>query len=139
EVGYESWEDPEAYKYVGGANAWGGFTLDEKRGIVYASTGSATPDFYGGKRKGDNLFANSVIALDALNGKYIWHFQTIHHDLWDWDLPTAPILVTVKKDGKAVDAVVQVSKQGFIYMLDRVSGEPVYPIIETPVPSTSEL
>ncbi len=91
EIGYESWQDPEAYKYVGGANAWGGFSLDEKRGIVYTSTGTSNPDFYGGKRKGDNLFANSIIALDAASGKHKWHYQTIHHDLWDWDIPTAPI------------------------------------------------
>ncbi len=139
ETGSESWEDPEAYKYVGGANAWGGFSLDEKRGIVYASTGTSNPDFYGGKRKGDNLFANSVLALDAASGKYIWHFQAIHHDLWDWDLPTAPILVTIKKDGKNIDAVVQVSKQGFIYTLDRLTGKPLYPIIEKPVPASSDL
>jgi len=136
EIGYETWEDPAAYKYVGGANSWAGFSLDEKRGIVFASTGSAVPDFYGGKRKGDNLFANSVLALDAATGKHIWHYQGIHHDLWDWDFPTAPILVSIKKDGKVIDAVVQLSKHGFIYMLDRVTGTPVYPIIEKPVPSS---
>lgn len=136
EVGYDSWEDPDAHKYVGGANAWGGLSLDEKRGIVFAATGSAVPDFYGGKRKGDNLFANSVLALDAASGKYIWHYQGIHHDLWDWDFPTAPVLVSIKKDGKTVDAVVQVSKQGFIYMLERETGKPVYPILEKPVPAS---
>ncbi|MBU2904087.1 PQQ-binding-like beta-propeller repeat protein [Arenibacter algicola] len=139
EEGHETWEDTEAYKYVGGANAWGGFSLDEERGIVFAATGTSNPDFYGGKRKGDNLFANTILALDAATGKRIWHFQTIHHDLWDWDLPTAPILVSVKKEGKRIDAVVQVSKQGFIYMLDRVNGEPVYPIEERAVPAESEL
>ncbi len=136
DTGYDSWENPEAYKLVGGANAWGGFSLDEKRGIVFASTGSAVPDFYGGKRKGNNLFANSVLALDAATGKYKWHFQGVHHDLWDWDFPTAPILVTIKKDGKMIDAVVQVSKQGFIYMFDRETGVPVHPIIEQPVPAS---
>jgi len=138
DVGYDTWEDPEAYKYVGGANAWGGFSLDEERGLVFAATGTSNPDFYGGKRKGDNLFANSILALDATTGKRIWHFQTIHHDLWDWDLPTAPILVTVEKEGKKIDAVLQVSKQGFIYMLNRITGEPVYPILEKSVPTESD-
>jgi len=139
EKGYETWEDPEAYKYVGSANAWGGFSLDEKRGILYASTGTANADYYGGKRKGDNLFGNSILALNAETGKYIWHFQAIHHDLWDWDFPTAPTLLTVKKDGRSIDALVQTSKQGFIYLLDRVTGKPVYPIVETPVPAHSDL
>jgi quinoprotein glucose dehydrogenase len=136
DVGYDSWEDSEAYKYVGGANAWGGLSLDEGRGMVFASTGAAVPDFYGGKRKGDNLFSNSILALDAETGKYIWHFQGVHHDLWDYDFPTSPILVSIKKDGKNIDAVVQVSKQGFIYMLDRETGKPVHPIIEKPVPAS---
>lgn len=100
EEGYESWEDKEAWKNIGGANAWAGFSLDEKRGIVYAPIGSASYDFYGGKRKGDNLFANSILALDAATGKKIWHFQTVHHDVWDRDLPTAPALVTVEQNGK---------------------------------------
>ncbi len=139
EKGYETWEDPEAYKYVGSANAWGGFSLDEKRGILYASTGTANADYYGGKRKGNNLFGNSILALDAATGKYIWHFQAIHHDLWDWDFPTAPALLTVKKDGRPIDALVQTSKQGYIYLLDRVSGKSVYPIVETPVPVHSDL
>lgn len=139
ETGYETWEDPEAYKYVGGANAWGGFSLDEERGLVFAATGSATQDFYGGKRKGNNLFANSVLALDAATGKRVWHFQIIHHDLWDWDLPTAPVLVSVKKEGKKIDAVIQVTKHGLIFMLDRVTGQPVYPVEERPVPTFTEL
>ncbi len=139
EKGYETWADPEAYKYVGSANAWGGFSLDEKRGILYASTGTANADYYGGKRRGDNLFGNSILALDAGTGKYIWHFQAIHHDLWDWDFPNAPALLTVKKDGKSIDALVQTSKQGYIYLLDRVTGKPVYPIVETPVPAKSDL
>lgn len=136
EVGYDSWEDPEAYKFVGGANAWGGLVLDEKRGVVYTATGSAVPDFYGGRRLGDNLFANSILALDAASGRYLWHFQGVHHDLWDYDFPTSPTLVTVRKDGKVIDALVQVSKQGFIYMLDRETGEPVYPIVEKPFPAS---
>ena len=136
DVGYDSWEDPEAYQYVGGANAWGGISLDEDRGMVFAATGAAVPDFYGGKRKGDNLFSNSILALDAETGKYIWHFQAVHHDLWDYDFPTSPILVSIKKDNKKVDAVVQFSKQGFIYMLERETGKPVHPIIEKPVPAS---
>ena len=139
ELGYDTWEDPEAYKFVGSANAWGGFSMDEKRGILYASTGTANADYYGGRRRGDNLFGNSILALDAATGKYIWHFQAIHHDIWDWDFPNAPALLTVKKDGKKIDALVQTSKQGFIYLLDRVTGKPIYPIVETPVTATSEL
>lgn len=136
DVGYDSWEDPDAHKYVGGANAWGGLSLDEKRGMVFASTGASVPDFYGGKRKGDNLFSNSILALDAETGKYIWHFQGVHHDLWDYDFPTSPVLVSIKKEGKNIDAVVQVSKQGFIYLLERETGKPVHPIIEKPVPAS---
>lgn len=139
EVGYDSWEDPYAYKYVGGANAWGGFSLDEKRGLVFASTGTSNPDFYGGRRKGDNLFANSILALDASNGKYRWHFQTIHHDLWDWDIPTAPVLVTVKKGNGTIDAVAQVTKHGFVFLLERETGKPLYPIEEKEVPTESDL
>ncbi|MGV3602987.1 MAG: PQQ-binding-like beta-propeller repeat protein [Dyadobacter fermentans] len=136
EPGYETWENKEAYKYVGGANVWGGFCLDEKRGIVFAGTGSATPDFYGGNRKGNNLYANSILALDAATGKLKWHYQTVHHDLWDWDHAAHPILVTVKKNGKPVDAVVQVTKQGFIFMFNRETGEPIHPIKEVPVPKS---
>ncbi|WP_221391377.1 PQQ-binding-like beta-propeller repeat protein [Dyadobacter sp. NIV53] len=141
EAGYESWENPDAYKYVGGANVWGGFCLDEKRGLVFAGTGSATPDFYGGNRKGNNLYANSILALDAATGKLKWHYQTVHHDLWDYDHAAHPILVTVKKDNpdgrpRDVDAVVQVTKQGFIFMFNRETGEPIHPINEIPVPKS---
>ena len=122
EPGYESWENPEAYTYVGGANVWGGFSLDESRGMVFAGTGSATPDFYGGNRKGNNLYANSVLALNAATGKLIWHYQLVHHDLWDWDIPTHPILATINKDGKKTDVAVQVTKHGYIFMFDRVTG-----------------
>ena len=139
EVGYDSWEDPEAWKHVGGANAWAGFSMDEKRGIVYAPIGSASYDFYGGKRKGDNLFANSILALDAATGKRIWHYQTVHHDLWDRDLPTAPVLVTVNKDGQIIDALAQVTKSGFVFLLDRVTGVPIVPIPEVEVPYQSLL
>jgi quinoprotein glucose dehydrogenase len=139
EVGFESWDNKEAYQHVGGANAWAGFSLDEAKGIVFAPVGSAVYDFYGGKRPGDNLFANSVLALDASTGKRIWHFQTVHHDIWDRDLPTAPVLVNIIKDGKNIDALVSVSKSGFIFLFDRTTGKPIYPINETPVPTVSEL
>ncbi|MEI6086203.1 MAG: PQQ-binding-like beta-propeller repeat protein [Bacteroidota bacterium] len=139
EAGYESWDNKEAYQHIGGANAWAGFSMDEEKGIVFAPIGSAVYDFYGGKRTGDNLYANSVLALDASTGKRIWHFQTVHHDIWDRDLPTAPVLVNITKDGKKIDALVSVSKSGFIFLFDRQTGKPIYPINETPVPNVSEL
>lgn len=139
EVGFETWEDSTAYKNIGGANAWAGFSLDEKRGILYAPTGSASYDFYGGMRKGANLFANCILALDAATGKYRWHFQTVHHDVWDKDLPTAPSLVTVTHEGKQIDAVAQATKTGFIFLLDRETGKPLFPIEEIPVPVDTEL
>jgi quinoprotein glucose dehydrogenase len=136
EQGYETYENPNAYKWVGGANAWGGLSLDEKRGIVFAGTGSPTPDFWGGNRKGNDLFGDSTLALDAATGKLLWHFQEVHHDLWDWDDPTAPILASIAKDGKKVDVTVQTTKQGYIFMFDRVTGKPIHPIEEKPVPQT---
>ena len=139
EVGYETWEDPEAYKYIGGANSWSGFTIDEERGILFAPTGSASYDFYGGKRKGQNLFANCLLALDAETGKRKWHFQFIHHDIWDKDLPAPPVLVTIKKDGKKIDAVAQTTKHGMVWLFERESGNPVYPITEIAVDTTTEL
>lgn len=139
EFGFDSWKDSTAYQYIGGANAWSGFSLDEQRGIVYAATGSASFDFYGGKRLGNNLFANCILALDAATGKYKWHYQTIHHDVWDRDLPTPPSLVTIEKDGKKVDAVAQPTKHGFVFVLNRVTGEPIYPIEEREVPHQSTL
>jgi quinoprotein glucose dehydrogenase len=139
EYGYETWEDPEAWKYTGGANSWAGFTLDEQRGILFAPTGSASFDFYGGKRRGANLFANCLLALDAATGKRKWHFQFIHHDLWDWDLPTAPALVTIKKEGKDIEAVAQPTKHGMIWLFERETGIPIYPVHETPVDTVTEL
>jgi quinoprotein glucose dehydrogenase len=136
EPGYETYENKDAYKYVGGANAWGGLSLDEARGIVFAGTGSPTPDFWGGNRRGNDLFGDSTLAIDAATGKLLWYFQEVHHDLWDWDNPTAPILATITKDGKRADVVVQTTKQGFIFMFDRVSGKPIHPIKEVPVPQT---
>jgi len=139
EVGYETWDDSTAYKHLGGANSWAGFSLDEKRGIIFAPTGSVSFDFYGGKRKGTDLFGNSILAIDAATGKYLWHFQTIHHDLWDKDLPTAPALITLKKDGKEIDAIAQPTKNGFIFLLERETGKPIYAIEEREVPNQSEL
>lgn len=139
EEGYNTWEDPTAYQFIGGANSWSGFSLDEKRGIVYTSTGSASYDFYGGKRKGNNLFANCVLALDATTGKKVWHYQTVHHDVWDRDLSSPPALVTINKNGKAIDAAVVTTKTGFIYLFDRETGKPIYDIIEKPAPPVSEL
>ncbi|MEO8412858.1 MAG: PQQ-binding-like beta-propeller repeat protein [Ginsengibacter sp.] len=139
EAGYESWDDKDAWKHIGGANAWAGFSVDEERGIVFAPVGSASYDFYGGKRKGNDLYANCVLALDAATGKKVWHFQTVHHDVWDRDLPAAPVLLTLTKDGKKIDAAAQVTKSGFIFLLDRNTGKPIYPVTETPVPTASEL
>jgi len=139
EEGYQTWEDKNAYLHIGGANAWSGFSMDEEKGIVFAPIGSASYDFYGGKRIGQDLFANSVLALDAATGKRIWHFQTVHHDMWDRDLPTAPVLVNITKDGKKIEAVAQATKWGFIFLLDRRTGVPVYPVTETPVPPETEL
>lgn len=139
EFGYDSWEDKDAWKNIGGANNWTGMSLDEERGVVYIPTGTASPDFYGGTRKGSNLFANSIIALDAATGKYIWHYQVVHHDLWDRDLPAAPNLVTVNHNGKKIDALAQITKQGYVYLLDRTNGKPVFPIPEVPVPQEGAL
>lgn len=139
EYGYDSYEDKNAWQHLGGANDWAGMSLDEEKGIVFLSTGSVSFDFYGGKRLGDDLFANCVIALNAATGKRIWHYQTIHHDLWDRDLPTPPLLVAIIKDGKKIDAAVQTTKSGFIFLFDRETGKPIYPVEEKTVPSVSEL
>lgn len=132
EFGADTW--PAAHlAEAGGANAWAGMSVDEKRGMVFVPTGSPTPDFDGSKRHGKNLFGNSVIALDARTGERRWHFQTVHHDLWDRDLSSAPTLATISKDGKQRDVVIQASKQGVLYVLDRDTGEPVFPITEEAV------
>jgi quinoprotein glucose dehydrogenase len=133
EFGYDTWS-PDAWKVSGGANAWSGVTIDQKRGIVFAATGSAAFDFYGANRLGDNLFANTLLALDAKTGKRLWHFQAVKHDLWDWDFPAAPTLVTVNRDGKKIDAVAQITKTGFVYVFDRVSGNSLFPIEYRKVP-----
>ncbi|HXJ86197.1 MAG TPA: PQQ-binding-like beta-propeller repeat protein [Candidatus Binatia bacterium] len=127
EFGYDTWPK-DAWKTSGAANNWAGMSLDVQRGIVYVSTGSAASDFYGADRIGNDLFANCLIALNAETGERIWHFQAVRHDLWDRDFPSAPVLVSLKRDGKAVDAVVQTSKQGFLFIFDRVTGKPLVPI-----------
>ncbi len=135
EFGADTW--PEAALETGsGVHNWAEFTIDEARGIVFIPTGTARYDFYGGNRHGANLFANSIVALDAKTGKRLWHFQTIHHDLWDYDLATSPKLLTVKHDGRDVDVVAQASKHGFVFVFDRVSGQPLWPIEERPVPQS---
>ncbi|WP_031527195.1 outer membrane protein assembly factor BamB family protein [Dyadobacter crusticola] len=138
EFGYETFP-PDAYKntYTGAANNWAGTAIDRKRGILYVPTGSAGYDFYGGKRKGANLFSNCLLALDARTGKRIWHYQTMHHDIWDRDLPAPPNLITITKNGQKIDAVAQVSKQGYIFLFDRVTGKPIYPIREVTAPQTA--
>jgi quinoprotein glucose dehydrogenase len=135
EFGYDTWPK-DAWKYVGGTNNWGGMSLDTKRGMVFFATGSPTYDYYGKDRIGKNLFGNSVVALDAATGKYRWHFQTVHHDLWDYDLPAPPNLITVVHKGKKIDAVAQTSKLGYIYTFNRDTGEPLFPILEKPVPAS---
>ena len=131
EPGHETWP-ASSWTYNGAANNWAGMAVDEARGIVYVPTGSASADFYGANRAGDNLFANSLIALDAASGRKLWHFQTVRHDIWDRDLPSPPNLVTVRQNGRTIDAVAQTSKQGFIFLFDRVTGRPLFPIDDRP-------
>ena len=134
EFGYETFPE-DAYKneYAGAANNWAGMSVDRKRGILFVPTGSAAYDFYGGNRKGTNLFANCLLALDAKTGKRLWHFQTTHHDIWDRDLPAPPNLITITHNGKKIDVVAQVTKQGYVFVFDRETGTPVFPIKEMPV------
>lgn len=135
EYGYDTWKK-DAWLYVGGANTWGEISVDEKRGIAYFPTGSATYDFYGADRIGENLFGDCLLALDARTGKRLWHYQTVHHDLWDYDNTSAPQLVTVTHQGRKVDAVAMAGKTGFLYVFDRVTGKPLWPIEERPVPKS---
>jgi quinoprotein glucose dehydrogenase len=132
EHGHETWEG-ESWENRGGVNAWAGLTVDPDRHLVFAGLGSATYDFYGGDRKGDNLFANATLALDSRTGERVWHFQTLRHDIWDWDLPTPPVLATVTHDGRRIDAAAQITKTGFVYLFDRASGRPLFPIEERSV------
>jgi quinoprotein glucose dehydrogenase len=133
EFGYDTWPK-DAWRRVGGANAWAELSVDESRGIVYAPTASAKYNFYGVDRSGANLFSDCLLALDARTGKRLWHFQMVHHDIWDYDNATAPKLLTVRHDGKPVDIVAQVTKQGFVWVFDRVTGTSLWPIEERPVP-----
>jgi quinoprotein glucose dehydrogenase len=135
EYGYDTWP-PDAWQYAGGANTWGDITLDRKNGIVFFPTGSPTHDLYGADRAGNNLFANCLLALDARTGKRLWHFQTVHHDLWDYDLASAPKLLTVRHEGRTVDIVAQAGKTGFLYVFERLTGKPLWPIEERPVPKS---
>ena len=135
EYGYETWPE-SAWKWAGGVNTWGEISIDEKRAIAYFPLGSPTHDMFGGDRKGANLFGNCLLALDARTGKRLWHFQTVHHDLWDYDLTTAPKLLTVRHNGTMVDIVAQATKFGLLYVFDRVTGTPLWPIEEHPVPKS---
>ncbi len=133
EFGHETWEN-DAWKWTGDISSWAPLAADQARGIVYIPTNGATMDFYGGFRPGDNLFSTSLIALDVKTGKRLWHYQMVHHDIWNYDTPTAPILLDVKMNGKLVPIVAQTTKQSFVYAFNRVTGEPLWPIIEKPVP-----
>ena len=136
EPGVETWEN-ESWKYTGHAPVWSLFSADDELGYVYMPVTSSTNDMYGGHRLGDNLFSQSIVCVDAKTGKRVWHYQLTHHDLWDYDPPTAPILVDIRVDGRAIKAVVQITKQSFAYVFDRVTGKPVWPIVEQPVPQSS--
>lgn len=135
EFGFDTWS-ADSWEVNGAANSWAGMALDERRGIVYVPTGSAAADFYGGNRRGDNLFANSLVALDAATGRRIWHFQFVRHDIWDRDLPSPPTLITVQRAGRRVDAVAQTTKHGYVFVFDRETGEPLFPIEERPFPKS---
>ncbi len=138
EEGYETWEDKNAYQneLVGAANNWAGMAVDEEMEIIYIPTGSAAPDFYGGMRKGSNLYSDCLLALNANTGERIWHFQFTHHDIWDRDPPAPPNLLMVERNGKKIPAVAQVTKQGYVYVFNRKTGEPLFDIEEKPVPSS---
>ena len=135
EFGYDTWPEGH-YKVGGGGHNWSEFTVDEENGIAFFGFGSPRFDFYGGDRKGNNLFANSLVAIDARTGKRIWHQQLIHHDLWDWDIPQSAKLLTIRQNGKPRQVVAQATKQGFLYVFDRKTGQPIWPIEERPVPQT---
>jgi quinoprotein glucose dehydrogenase len=135
EFGYETWPK-DAWTYIGGVNNWAGMALDEKRGLVFAPTGSASFDFYGANRIGDDLFANCMIALKAGTGERVWHFQAVRHDLWDRDFPSPPSLVTVKRQGRMVDAVAEITKSGYVFLFDRETGKPLFPIRYQKVPAS---
>jgi quinoprotein glucose dehydrogenase len=135
EFGYDTWPK-DTWKYTGAANDWAGLSIDTERGIAFVPLGSAASDFYGADRPGNNLFSDSLVALDANTGKRIWHFQTVHHDIWDRDPNSQPALVTLHKDGKTIDAVAQTTKSGYVFLFDRATGKPVYPIVEKKYPAS---
>ncbi|MVM29194.1 PQQ-binding-like beta-propeller repeat protein [Spirosoma sp. HMF4905] len=137
EFGYDTWAPANPRQRLGGANAWAGMAIDRDRGIVYIPTGSAAYDFYGGNRKGNNLYANCLLALDATTGKRVWHFQFVHHDIWDRDPPAPPSLLTVVQAGKKIDAVAQTTKQGHVFVFDRVTGKPLFPVVEKAFPTAA--
>ena len=136
EFGDESWPK-EAWKTSGAANNWAGMAVDLERGIVFVPTGSAAPDFYGASKIGNDLFANTLIALDAATGKRIWHFQGVHHDIWDRDFPAAPVLLSVPRGGKTIPAIAQTTKQGYLYVFNRITGASLFPIEERPYPAST--
>jgi glucose dehydrogenase len=136
EFGYDTWP-PDAWKTVGGANNWGEQSIDVKRGIIFVPTGSAKHNFYGGYRHGANLFGDCLLALDVRTGKRLWHFQTVHHDIWDLDNNSAPQLTTIRQNGRSIDVVAMASKTGYLYVFDRASGKPIWPIEERPVPQNT--
>jgi len=136
DFGNQTWNEG-SWKTTAGATVWTLISADDELGYVYLPFGTPSNDYFGGRRPGDGLFGESLVCLDALTGKRIWHFQMVHHGLWDYDLPAAPNLIDIRVDGKPVKAVAQVTKQGFCYVLDRVTGEPIWPIEERPVPQST--
>ena len=139
DAGFETWEDPNYYEKerIGGANNWAGMAVDVENNMLFVPTGSMSPDFYGGSRKGKNLYANSLLALEASSGKLLWHYQFTHHDIWDRDLPAPPNLITVDQGSEKIKAVVQITKQGYVFAFDRFKGTPLFAIEERPVPPSS--
>jgi len=135
EEGHETWRGEE-WRERTGANVWSTMSVDEGRGLVFLPIGSASYDFYGADRSGPNLFANCLVALDAATGNLVWYFQMVHHDIWDYDMPAQPVLIDVKRDGRAIPAVAQITKMGFLFVFDRVTGKPLFPIEERPVPGS---
>jgi quinoprotein glucose dehydrogenase len=136
QFGNDTWEG-ESWKAAGGTNCWAGMSMDAKRGIVFAGIGSPSFDFYGGNRKGANLFGNCVLALDARTGKRVWHYQVVHHDVWDYDMPAQPALITLRQGGRTIDAVAQVTKQGFVFFFDRQTGKSLFPVEERAIPKAT--
>ena len=136
EVGFDTWA-PGSTKNRSGNNVWNMNTVDDKTGTVFLAIGGPAADRWGGDRHGMNLFGNAVVAVNALTGKYLWHFQTLHHEIWDWDLPTPPMLFDVRKDGRTIAAVAAMNKSGYLFILDRATGKPIYPVTETPVPAST--